>query len=65
MRFVLEAILTVVVLTLVTPLQGQPAKKIALGDAGPAFTDLPGVDGKKHSLSESQEGRRGPGRYLR
>ncbi len=50
--FVLEAILTVVVLTLVTPLQGQPAKKIALGDASPAFTDLPGVDGKKHSLSE-------------
>lgn len=49
---VVAAILMVVSLVLVNPIQGQPAKKIAMGEVCPAFTDVLGADGKKHSLSE-------------
>ena len=44
--------LAALTLVLVSPIQGEQAKKIAMNDVCPPFSDLPGVDGKKHSLSE-------------
>jgi peroxiredoxin len=32
--------------------QGKYNKKVKLGDAAPVFKDLPGTDGKKHSLAD-------------
>lgn len=32
--------------------QGKFNKKVKIGDPAPAYADLPGVDGKKHSLSD-------------
>lgn len=33
---------------------GQFNEKLSIGDAAPAWTDLPGSDGKRHSLAELQ-----------
>lgn len=33
---------------------GQFNEKLGIGDAAPAWTDLPGTDGKKHSLADLQ-----------
>jgi peroxiredoxin len=31
---------------------GEFNKKLSIGDAAPSWTDLPGIDGKKHSLAD-------------
>jgi peroxiredoxin len=35
--------------------QAGGAGKLKIGDPAPTFTDLPGIDGKKHSLSEYKD----------
>jgi peroxiredoxin len=43
-------------LVLVSPVQAAKFnKKLNIGDPAPAFKDLPGVDGKKHSLSDFKD----------
>ena len=32
--------------------QGKFNEKVKIGDQAPAYSDLPGVDGKKHSLAD-------------
>jgi peroxiredoxin len=45
-----------VVLALGASVQGgEYNKKINIGDSAPAWVDLPGVDGKKHSLADLKE----------
>jgi len=34
---------------------GEFNKKLTVGDAAPAWTDLPGIDGKNHSLSDLKD----------
>jgi peroxiredoxin len=53
-RFAVTALALVLGLALVSnaPGQGKFNKKVAIGDAAPTFTDLPGTDGKKHSLGD-------------
>lgn len=51
-------VVCVLLLTLVMPVVLQlraDEKPLAPGDAAPAWIDLPGVDGKKHSLAELQD----------
>lgn len=49
--FVLTALLLVPALSH----GGQYNEALNLGDAGPAWSDLPGVDGKKHSLADLKD----------
>jgi peroxiredoxin len=55
MRY-LTALICVGALALVSCVEAGGGKKtIKIGDPCPNFTDLPGVDGKKHSLSEYKQ----------
>src|SRR6185437_14798174 len=50
-----RAALLLVLVSLVAPAAvyaGKYNRKLSIGDAAPAWTDLQGVDGKKHSLSD-------------
>jgi peroxiredoxin len=49
-RMMVAALMAAIVL--VGHTQGGGATKLKIGDACPNFSDLPGIDGKKHSLSE-------------
>lgn len=52
----MRAIVGLLALTLVSPLlAGEFNKKLSIGDAGPAWKNLPGVDGKKHSLADIKD----------
>ena len=52
----LRLLLLTMLMTLLTQLSNLPAGKynstLSLGDSAPAWKDLPGVDGEKHSLSD-------------
>ena len=49
----IAVVLLAIAVVLVNPIQGQQTrKKINMGDPCPAFTALPGVNGKRHSLSD-------------
>ncbi|MDB5390833.1 MAG: Alkyl hydroperoxide reductase and/or thiol-specific antioxidant family (AhpC/TSA) protein [Planctomycetaceae bacterium] len=51
---VVTGILCVLGLGLVTHAE-EEAKPLAIGDVAPVWTDLPGVDDKKHSLAELKD----------
>ena len=44
-----------IILAAATVQAGQFNKVLSVGDAAPAWSDLPGVDGKKHSLADLKE----------
>src|SRR5262245_47610133 len=54
MRYVI-VLMGVAALALVSCVQAGDNAKIKIGDPCPNFTDLPGVDGKKHSLKDFKQ----------
>lgn len=51
---VVTAMLGILVLARVAPAE-EESKPFSIGDAAPAWTDLPGVDDKKHSLADLKD----------
>src|SRR5688572_13961744 len=49
------AALLVAAVAVVGLASAQPGAKLKIGDAAPAFTDLPGTDGKKYSLNDFKD----------
>lgn len=49
------ALLAAALLLTSTSQAGEFNKKLNIGDAGPAWSDLPGVDGKNHSLADLKD----------
>lgn len=54
-RYATAILLSGVVLAGVAQVANTQTPKLAIGDAAPKFTDLPGVDGKKHSLADYKD----------
>jgi peroxiredoxin len=54
-RSVVAVLLSGVILAGTTQLAGAQTTKLKIGDPAPNFTNLPGVDGKKHSLTEYKD----------
>jgi peroxiredoxin len=54
-RFLLGCALTLLIAG--TTLAGEYNPALSLGDAGPAWKDLPGIDGKTHSLADLKDKR--------
>ena len=54
-RYAAAVLLSGLVLAGMAQVASAQASKLKIGDAAPNFTDLPGVDGKKHSLAEYKD----------
>ena len=54
-RYAVAILLSGVILTGATQVAGTQGPKIKIGDTAPNFTNLPGVDGRNHSLADYKQ----------